>query len=558
MTLVLHARAARAAVAATTLVAGLMTPARAAEPEAPTIGRHKVYERTVANPRPYKNKFTDVTLHVRYTSPSGRVIDFAGFYDGDGAGGQSGDTWRIRFMPDELGRWSYSYRWSDGGAGGSGRFTAVRHRAGPGVLRAYRRNPRWFAYEGTRPVFLRSYYIGAGGFLATDIDWAIRHVYTKLIARGYNHVQLNLLPIGWTEQRPADARDHLPAPLWDRSPENQNLAVWKRLEAHLRYLNERGIGVHFFMGFDPKPSPPDSFDRQRWEAMSAAQQDFYVRYVTARLAPYAAIAGWNYTWETDGGGGEAALMNLLAQHDPWQHLRTYHDEHPRENRYDETRYTFAAIENHGYFGQRGADKALDSASHYLAVVDGYRGKPVFMSEGNGLWRACWAEEQAETTITRAAWAVTLAGGSFTWQDTPDCDFTDPSSAMFRWPRRLSVDRRIGLLYRVMTEDVVFHRMSPHNELLGDCESRFDRDGPPPRAPCYALAEVGRQYLVYKENGGTFRLTLAPGRYRATWLDTRTGGRRTAKPGTAVGAGRPVLFQAPSTRTDWVLLLQPQR
>jgi len=521
---------------------------------APLVPLYRVFEQSVTNTNAYANKFTDVALNVEYTSPSGRQMHLPGFYDGDGQGGQSGNVWKYRFMPTEAGTWSFSYSWSDGKPGGSGTFEAIATGAGRGVLRPYSGNPRWFAYEGKEPVFLKSYYVGAGGLAGVPIDWAAPNVYQKLVDRGYNHVQLNMLPLGWTNQKPSDAPAHNSKPLWRDTPKVQNLDVWKRMEQHVAWLNDRDVAIHFFMGLDPKPSgTPDAFFAlQRFTGMSSADQEFYIRYLAARLAPYANLAGWNYTWETDGSTGERRMMQLLAQYDPWSHLGTYHDEAPQGNIYDSAEFGFAGIENHGYFGNSGGNPARDSASHYQSTMDAYRGKPVYMVEGNGLWRACWAQTEAERSITRAAWAVTLAGGSFTWQDTPDCDFQDAASSIFTWPAGNPMADRLDALYTTLTRDVSFHSMQPHNDLLGGCWSSFNRAGAVPTSPCFALAEVGKQYLAYKEDGGTFSLQLAGGSYSATWIDTRSG---TRQGGGSVTGGSVVSFTAPSTSTDWVLLLK---
>lgn len=519
------------------------------------VALFRIFERSITNDGNYANKFTDVTLNVRYTSPSGRRIDFIGFYDGDGNGGQNGNVWKFRFMPDEPGVWTYTYSWSDGTPGGEGAFMAVKEGAGRGILRAYRDNPRWFAYNGTEPVFLKSYHVGAAGFTGVPIDWAAKNVYARLLARGYNHVMLKSLPIAWVNEKPLDApADHLDRPLWSDTPLQQDLHVWKRFEQHMKWLNERDIGVHFFIGFDPKGegTPNAYFALQRWTQLPSDEQEFYVRYVAARLAPFANIAGWNYTWETDGATGEQRLMALLDQYDPWDHLATYHDEYPASNSYDSPRYSFAGIENHGYFGNSGGRPALDSASHYQATIDAYRGKPVYMVEGNGLWRACWAKDQANQTVTRAAWAVTLAGGSFTWSDIGGC-FDGPVSEMLNWPANDPVANRLDVLYDVMTKEVTFHRMVPRSNLLGGCPATFARNGAVPQSPCYALADEGREYLVYKENGGSFTLKLAPGIYDAAWIDTRTGARQSL--GAVQGSGAALEFVAPSTATDWVLMLK---
>src|SRR5581483_1288855 len=131
----------------------------APSPTQEKVSLYRPFEKSVANGGDYANKFTDVTLKAVFTSPSGRRIEFAGFYDGDGAGGQNGSVWKIRFMPDELGVWKYRYSWSDDTAGGSGEFLAVNDQPGAGVLRAYEVNRHWFAYNGKTPVFLKSYHI---------------------------------------------------------------------------------------------------------------------------------------------------------------------------------------------------------------------------------------------------------------------------------------------------------------------------------------------------------------------------------------------------------------
>jgi hypothetical protein len=88
----------------------------------PRVGLYGVFERHVTNGKRYSNPFDFqvVELKTRFTAPSGKTVSLFGFHDGDGKGGQKGPVWTFRFMPDEVGRWQYSYTWTDGTAGGSG------------------------------------------------------------------------------------------------------------------------------------------------------------------------------------------------------------------------------------------------------------------------------------------------------------------------------------------------------------------------------------------------------------------------------------------------------
>ena len=59
------------------------------------VGLYRTFERTLENNNTYSNKFKDVELTCTFTSPSGKVIDFYGFFDGDGAGGGDMQTGNI-------------------------------------------------------------------------------------------------------------------------------------------------------------------------------------------------------------------------------------------------------------------------------------------------------------------------------------------------------------------------------------------------------------------------------------------------------------------------------
>jgi len=92
-----------------------------------TVGLYGTWERQITNNGNYNNpfNFNEIELQATFTSPTGKKSDFFGFYDGDGNGGQTGNVWKLRFMPNEIGTWTYTYSWSDGKSGGSGSFQVV-------------------------------------------------------------------------------------------------------------------------------------------------------------------------------------------------------------------------------------------------------------------------------------------------------------------------------------------------------------------------------------------------------------------------------------------------
>jgi len=59
------------------------------------------FEAAFRSEKTYDNPLQQVELRVRFVSPSGKERTVLGFWDG-------GQTWRVRFSPDEEGEWKYS------------------------------------------------------------------------------------------------------------------------------------------------------------------------------------------------------------------------------------------------------------------------------------------------------------------------------------------------------------------------------------------------------------------------------------------------------------------
>lgn len=60
------------------------------------------------------NPFLDYRLQVLFTGPSSQTYDVAGYFAGDGDGGETGTVWRVHFTPDEAGPWQYVASFREG------------------------------------------------------------------------------------------------------------------------------------------------------------------------------------------------------------------------------------------------------------------------------------------------------------------------------------------------------------------------------------------------------------------------------------------------------------
>ena len=525
------------------------------------VGLYRTFERALQNTKSYANKFADVELKTTFTSPSGKVTEFYGFFDGDGAGGgnkSSGNVWKMRFIPDELGTWKYKWTWSDGSLGGEDTFLCETANAGKGILRAYKNNPRWFAYNGTEPVWLKSYYESGHGSIAQPLEWLAENVYQPMIDRGYNHFQVNwLLSLccftQYYHDGPKQSTSDLTLYEQGKASSTMRLDVWEMMERNVAWLNDRNVGLHMFLGFDgSRNSGP------KWTSLSAAEKEFYVKYVVSRLGGYANIAGWSYVWEVPGNREDQELgwARLVKKYDVFDHLRTYQDEMPKSNEYSRSEYNFAAIENHLiYSNNRDDDRPhwKEGWTHHEASLAGYvTGKPTLMIEGNALWRRYWAAKTGATRddLRQAAWGVATAAGSFLWaghQGQDELVAFGPEGLPFHGTSNpySSSAFEIDVLSDVMTKELSFYKMTPGDKFLSNHDAK----------KVWCLAEPGAQYLVFSAEGKKFDIELAAGTYNNNkWIDTKTG-KSTKADNMTSSNNQKHSFQTPNSSTDWVLLIR---
>jgi len=292
------------------LVCGLsaFVPLRAAD----SAERWGVYEVTLPGPRA-GNPFIDVQLRAQFQYRD-RVVDVDGFYDGDG-------VYRVRFMPDEIGEWSY--RTSSNAAeldGRQGRFTCTAPAAGNhGPVRV--RYVTHFAYEDGAP------YVPLG---TTCYAWVHQgdkleeQTLATLRTAPFNKMRMCVFPKSYVynenepvyypfERNAAGHNDYT----------RFNPAFFRHLEQRVRDLEALGIEADLIL-FHP-------YDRWGYATMGAEADDRYLRYVVARLSAYRNV-WWSMANEYDLGLLKSKTMadwdrlfRLVQEKDPYHHLRSIHN-----------------------------------------------------------------------------------------------------------------------------------------------------------------------------------------------------------------------------------------
>lgn len=155
-------------VGAISLTFGLL----ANQSRAASIPRWDRFEANLESSADYSNPPQQAVLTAVFTSPRGQARKVYGFWDG-------GKTWRVRFLPNEIGQWTYKTSCSDANNKGlhqqSGEFTCT---APAGKTRFTQHGPirisddeRSFVHEDGTPFFYLADTAWNGALMSTGNEW---------------------------------------------------------------------------------------------------------------------------------------------------------------------------------------------------------------------------------------------------------------------------------------------------------------------------------------------------------------------------------------------------
>jgi len=334
------------------------------------------------------NPFADVTLSAEFTDGT-RTINVPGFYDGDG-------VYRIRFMPEETGNWSYfthSNRWPLTERRGTFTVTAPTTKGNHGPVRVA--NTYHFAYADGTP--FRQ--IGTTCYTWTHRPDAVEEQTLKTLAASpFNKIRMCVFP-------QTHGIKTMPPPRFPFAGEPTkpdytrfNPDFFQHLEKRIGQLRELGIESDLIL-FHPYD------DDHIWglDNMPAAVEDFYVRYLVARLAAYRNI-WWSMANEYDYVRTKTEAdwdrnFQVVQASDPFNHLRSIHN---GKMIYDHNKpwVTHVSMQN---------GSAVEEVGRALLYRDVYR-KPIVYDEVvyEGNHRLRWAQIDGHEMVHRF-WVGTVAG-----------------------------------------------------------------------------------------------------------------------------------------------------
>jgi hypothetical protein len=174
-------------------------------------------------------------LIVRLLSPSGKRHIVSAFFDG-------GKTWRVRFMPNEAGRWRYrtiAYPGYPGLSQQRGEFQCVRGRVGNrftqhGAVQVARSRTHFAHADGT-PFFFLGDTVWNGALMSAKDDW--NQFLNDRVAKKFTAIQF-IMESPW-RSAPTDADGR--ATFTGREKIEINTQAFKRIDERIDAINARGL-----------------------------------------------------------------------------------------------------------------------------------------------------------------------------------------------------------------------------------------------------------------------------------------------------------------------------
>jgi hypothetical protein len=476
------------------------------------VDLHGRFERAIRREKVPIDPYAEPPLEATFVRPDGREVRWWGFFDGD-------STWKVRFTPDRVGSWSYRLAFPGESPSAAGSFECIPSNRFARI-QVYQPNPVWFGTGEQQPLLVRGLHVG-DRFLAANwpderrarfLDWAQ--------ANGYN-----LLSIGsclLNRDAPGRGRGWDTPRLWPL-----NAAEFQRLELLLDELARRRIYVFPFAGFFGQSSnyPRDPADQER-----------YLRYAIARLAPYGNLL-WNVA------GPEPNVRNswmaaddverlgrLIRSLDPFGHPLSVHNRTGDDPYRDSDWTTYGVLQG---------PKTLDRARLRRGLAASHHpGKPLLAQEtlwsGNVNHIGANGRDYSDDDLRKNAYVIHMSAASLVFADNAGNSSSGFSGTMdlaeCRQPRHDVLRGVWDLLQEWPT-----HRMVPRQDLVSSG---------------YCLAEPGASYLVYLDEPAALDVRIEGGPYRIEWINaSRPGDRRR---GETTSDGRNL--QPPGGGDDWLLRL----
>ncbi|MFB3905320.1 MAG: DUF5060 domain-containing protein [Acidobacteriota bacterium] len=527
--------------------------------QSPSVERWDVFELSLQSRQSYANPFRDVALSAVFSHSDGRRLKVEGFYDG-------GSTWRVRFMPLEVGRWDYVTESNDpalAAVRGSLECVPPARSYLHGPLKAD--GPHFRHADGTRRFLIStrlSCQFASPGVWSGVIDFLKQ-----------SRINRVLFMMAGVHGQSKDLFGQGGADLW-----SYNLARFQAIDAFIDALRKADIlASPYFYYFN------DKFQRR----LTPEQDEAFLRYGMARMGAYANVM------PVLANEVEQKFSERKRQYDPRDHVWA--------NRFGTLLKQLAVFgvpvavhnpmetfeaRNPGFFtllldwpfpwadfmlrqmqvgalgsAPRLADDVAEPTdptwnarafARHNDLLNRLRRfnvpiineEPGYEMEGTRSWNG-----QTSTTVRATFWTAALAGAYTMWGNPATYETSDPLPFMQR--SRTPSDLRT--LAEVM-QRLPYWEMEPRNESVNAapveiCGDEYRRN--------FMLAAPGNCYLVYSRDGGRVEVNAPAGEYEleSVLLNNTPPAHPVPRPGGRIASKDGKLSFFLSEGMDWAAILR---
>jgi hypothetical protein len=497
--------------------------------------------------RVYENPVQDVQMEIEFTSPSGKKSTVLGFWDGD-------RKWKVRFSPDEAGKWTYRTRTSpkrDPGLDAqNGAFRCVPYKGKNPLYRhgavGVSQNRRYFVHADGTPFFWMGDTAWLGPLKSSAADWET-YLQDRL-SKGFS-----VIHIFTTQARhvPGDAEGRL-AYIGKRERIGIDPAFYQRLDKRMDAVNDWGLAVAPILIHDSIVVPPsasaleieraDQFGK-KWFLPTLLPEDQLIvlgRYMVARYGAHQVL--WTLGGDGDYRGERAEMWKRIGRavfkysHDriatmhpggvqwdadefrqePWFNFISYQSGHGNSER--ELRWLTQGPPSQDWKIEP-YHPEINNELNYEGFIP-YGSREGIPFDAHAVRRACyWSLLVAPPSgVTYGAhgiwyWAVKpeLPMQAEAWGVTP------PWHEAMRLPGSTSMKH-----LREFFLSIDYWKLLPDPELVAEQPGKDS----PNRFIAAARSEEGNVAVVYIPEGGTVSLNMSrlKSPVQAEWFDPATGWR----------------------------------
>jgi len=485
-----------------------------------------IFETEFLNDQEFDDPFREVTLEVRYINPEKDTFNFQGFYDGE-------NTWKARYMPDQVGRWEYAAMYSNGTEAGSGSFDVIPSSL-PGPIGPDFVNSSWFGYRSGEHRVIRGFHVG-DRFFASNWAEEERNVFLDWFeSQGYNLISVASFMLN--REVEGRGKGWYTPDLWDDSKGTPVPSEYDRAEKILDDLSERQIIVYPFAGF---------FGQSSDFPVDQANQELYLRYTISRWGPYwnllFNVAGPEPLWRPDAFRNQMGLEDiirlarLIKELDPFGHPLSVHNETGPDPFRHESWCDYITL-------QGGKEDPGYSVYQYIEK-NAQLNKPVFAQEvfwpGN-IYHECECNDPV--TIRKKAFTLLFAGATINFADMNATSSSGFSGSLDLEDRHQDWHDAVKEAWNWF-ESIPFYRMKPCRDLAQNA---------------YVLAEEGVNYALYIPDGSkeiSLDLSNARGSYSLRWYNPVS--QEYTVDSQVISSGQPTTLGRPpgNISQDWIAVVE---